>query len=229
MPLTDGKNWDYSKAITPLKRDFLKGFFKRENSFFLTGGSALGIFYLSHRLSYDLDFFTCMKEVDWLVHESCVREVCDEIGADLEIQTRAKYIHRYLLRRGKETEKIDFVAELVKQIDPVKNNIENIIVDTEREIGVNKICLLLNRMEQRDLVDLYFLDKDGFNIIANVKYAAQKDGGLNPVMLSELLKDFDLKRKPDNLLLPLDMEDFRKFAEHLRVEFLKMSFPDKKE
>ena len=228
MPLTDGKNWDYSKAITPLKRDFLKGFFKRENSFFLTGGSALGIFYLSHRLSHDLDFFTCMKEVDWLVHESCVREVCDEIGADLEIQTRAKYIHRYLIRRGKETEKIDFVAELVKQIDPVKNNIDNIIVDTEREIGVNKICLLLNRMEQRDLVDLYFLDKDGFNIMANVKYAAQKDGGLNPMILSELLKDFDLKRKPDNLLLPLDMEDFRKFAEHLRVEFLKMSFPDKK-
>ena len=85
----------------------------------------------------------------------------------------------------------------MKQIDPVKNNIDNI--------------------------------KDGFNIMANVKYAAQKDGGLNPVILSELLKDFDLKRKPDNLLLPLDMEDFRKFAEHLRVEFLKMSFPDKKE
>ena len=48
-------NWEESKALTPLKRDFLKGFFDRGQSFFLTGGSALGIFYLQHRLSYDLD------------------------------------------------------------------------------------------------------------------------------------------------------------------------------
>lgn len=228
MPLTDGRNCYCSKAITPLKRDFLKGFFKTENRFSLKGDSDLGIFYLSHRLSYDLDFSTCIKEVDWPVHESSVRDVCDELGAVLEIQTRAKYIHRYLIRRGKETEKIDFVAELVRQIDSVKNNVENIIVDTEREIGVNKICLLLHRMEQRALVDLYFLDKDGFDIMENVKYAVQKDGGLNPVILSELLKDFDLKRKPDNLLLPLDMAEFRKFVERIRVEFQKMSFPDRR-
>ena len=42
-------NWEKSKALTPLKRDFLKAFFEREHRFFLTGGSALGIFYLQHR------------------------------------------------------------------------------------------------------------------------------------------------------------------------------------
>jgi len=34
--------------LTPLKKDFLKTFFSRNSIFYLTGGSALGIFYLDH-------------------------------------------------------------------------------------------------------------------------------------------------------------------------------------
>jgi len=51
-------SWENSKAITPLKREFLKAFCLREKRFFLTGGSALGLFYLQHRFSYDLDLFS---------------------------------------------------------------------------------------------------------------------------------------------------------------------------
>jgi len=56
--------WEKSPALTPLKKDFLEAFFACESPFFLTGGPALGIFYLNHRLSYDLDFFS-LEEVDW--------------------------------------------------------------------------------------------------------------------------------------------------------------------
>jgi hypothetical protein len=51
-------NWDESKACTPIKRDFLRAWFEVDQRFFLTGGSALGLFYLHHRISYDLDLFT---------------------------------------------------------------------------------------------------------------------------------------------------------------------------
>ena len=51
-------NWVDSKSCTPLKRDFLREWFAKEQRFFLTGGSALGLFYLDHRRSYDLDLFT---------------------------------------------------------------------------------------------------------------------------------------------------------------------------
>lgn len=51
-------NWVESSACTPLKRDFLRTWFAQERRFFLTGGSALGLFYLDHRYSYDLDLFT---------------------------------------------------------------------------------------------------------------------------------------------------------------------------
>lgn len=51
-------NWEDSNACTPLKRDFLRLWFAEEQRFFLTGGSALALFYLDHRRSYDLDLFT---------------------------------------------------------------------------------------------------------------------------------------------------------------------------
>jgi len=74
-------NWEDSNACTPLKRDFLHAWFAEERRFFLTGGSALGLFYLDHRRSYDLDFFTSdevgAKEVQNLVHRIATR-----IGAD---------------------------------------------------------------------------------------------------------------------------------------------------
>lgn len=49
-------NWENSKACTPLKRDILKSWFSHEERYFLTGGSALAIFYLDHRYPYDLYF-----------------------------------------------------------------------------------------------------------------------------------------------------------------------------
>jgi len=49
--------WEESSACTPLKRDFLRAWFTEDQRFFLAGGSALGLFHLHHRLSFDLDLF----------------------------------------------------------------------------------------------------------------------------------------------------------------------------
>ena len=55
FPLPDSK-------LSALQRDVLLAFFEREQRFFLTGGSALGGFYLLHRYSDDLDLFTTDQE-----------------------------------------------------------------------------------------------------------------------------------------------------------------------
>ena len=47
--------------LTPLQRRVLTSFFQKglgERGFYLTGGTALAEFYLHHRYSDDLDFFT---------------------------------------------------------------------------------------------------------------------------------------------------------------------------
>ena len=45
-------------ALNNLQNEFLKAFFARENSFFLSGGTALVGFYFGHRETHDLDLFT---------------------------------------------------------------------------------------------------------------------------------------------------------------------------
>lgn len=54
------RNIDDNKILTPNQKSFLHEFTKSElrNVFRLTGGTALSAFYLEHRLSEDLDFFS---------------------------------------------------------------------------------------------------------------------------------------------------------------------------
>ncbi len=76
-------SWEESNACTPLKRDFLRAWFAQEQRFFLTGGSALGLFYLDHRRSYDLDLFTS-DEVEGIEVQNLVHRVAAEIKADCQ-------------------------------------------------------------------------------------------------------------------------------------------------
>jgi hypothetical protein len=77
-------NWEKSKSLTLLKHDFLIAFFKKCQDFFLTGGSALGVFYLDHRFSYDLDLFTG-KDIDWHYLERLFITVVEELNAEYKI------------------------------------------------------------------------------------------------------------------------------------------------
>lgn len=49
-----------NRIFTKIQEDFIFEFSKTEfkEIFYLTGGTALSVFYLKHRLSEDLDFFT---------------------------------------------------------------------------------------------------------------------------------------------------------------------------
>jgi hypothetical protein len=53
-------------TLSSIQKNLLVDFGKiRDTSlFYLTGGPALAEFYLGHRRSYDLDFFTGKKELD---------------------------------------------------------------------------------------------------------------------------------------------------------------------
>lgn len=79
--------------LTPLQRAFIQVFSQLpdQQHFYLTGGTALAEYYLGHRLSYDLDFFTVN---DGLVQPvSCqIEKLCKENNLKLDI------IPRWVLR-----------------------------------------------------------------------------------------------------------------------------------
>ena len=218
-------NWENSKAITALKRDFLKRFAARNHDFFLTGGSALGIFYLEHRLSYDLDFFTCEPTVEWHLLENLVRGIAADIQAECHALTASPDFHRYQIVRPPESEILDFVIERIPQLDEKKNDFDGVRVDTIREIMVNKICALIHRCELKDVLDLYYLQRKGYSVRDYLKETKRKEAGLDPAMISFLLSRLKIDIDPDYLLAPLDLADFRRFVDELRKEMAQVSFP----
>ena len=218
-------NWENSRALTALKRDFIIAFFDRDTLFYLTGGSALGIFYLDHRLSYDLDFFTGSRDVNWHVLKNDILTIAHDIGADCRTITVSPQFRRYQLTRNSESEILDFIIELVPQVDGVKRVVGNIRVDTIREIIANKICTLIERSEIKDLVDLYFLEKHGYKILDYFEDAKLKEGALDPSMISFLLSRIQIQTKPDYLLEDMDVADFRAFIKKLESDMAELSFP----
>jgi len=218
-------NWEDSNVLTSLKRDFLISFFKINHNFFLTGGTALGVFYLQHRLSMDLDLFT-MNPVQWHVLENETRDVANSIGASCESITLTPFFHRYKLTRHNETEIIDFVVEKVPQKDEKKCYFDNIIVDTLDEIGVNKMCMLISRSELKDIIDLYFLEQSGFTIENHIEDAKRKEGGFEPAIVSHLLSTLEIDSIPLYLKKPLLIQDLKMYVEKLRKRMAEIAYPE---
>lgn len=217
-------NWEKSKSLTPLKHDFLVSFFKQSRDFFLTGGSALGIFYFDHRLSYDLDLFT-LKEIDWHIHERMFIAAAEEIKAEYESIIKSPYFQRYRLKRGKDKEVVDFVIEKVHQVEKEKKAFDIIKVDTLLEIGVNKICTLVGRTEMKDLIDLYFLVKNGFDIRENIEKAKLKDGGVEPAIISYLLSQFKITQLPDYMIAEVSIKELEQFISDIKKLMAEISYP----
>lgn len=173
------------KKLNKLQEDFLTGFFKRENRFFLTGGAALVRFYLGHRETQDLDLFTLENEI-----ENGFRiagDVARELGADIESIQTAPDFRRLLVRRGGDAIVVDLVREYAFQLEDEKREINGVRVDSPEEILANKLCALLSRSEIRDLVDVYELEKAGFAVEDALPVAQRKDTGLTSSQLAWVL------------------------------------------
>ena len=179
-------SWEDSNACTALKRDFLRSWFALERRYFLTGGSALGLFYLDHRRSFDLDLSTS-AEVEPREVQNLIHRVSGEIDASYEAIQTAPGFHRFRLTRDEESELVDVVIDRAPQLDEEKADIGGIRVDTLREIIANKLATLISRAESKDLVDLYFLEQAGHDLLASIPDAKVKDGGWEPAMVSMLL------------------------------------------
>jgi hypothetical protein len=220
-----GVNWEESKALTPLKHDFLKAFFEINRDFFLTGGAALGVFYLQHRLSFDLDFFTTKENMNWRILDGEIRSVSNSISASCLSITVTPTFRRYKLVRKDEREILDFVIDFVPQIDSDKEQVDNIVIDTLREITINKICTLVERCEIKDVLDLYFLDRSGVKVVDYFNDAKKKEGGLDPAMLSYILDRMKIDSVPDYVLEPVEVGEIQEFVESLRKLFADMAYP----
>lgn len=208
--------------LTPLQREVLAAFFERERGYRLTGGGALAGFHLRHRTTDDLDLFT--RDADAFERGRYVlADVAAAVGATLRIRQDAPGFMRIVLDRGHE----GVVVDLVKDVAPATSDaieIERVVLDRPEEILANKLTALVGRAEERDLVDVLFLEKAGYSIDAALPQALAKDGGCTPATLAWLLSEIEI---PDGVVLPATVTpaELRSYVKELIDRFLVLASP----
>ena len=173
--------------------------------FYLTGGTALAEFYLSHRLSEDLDFFS-EEEFDPQSISIILKSM--QKKGDIKTFDYEQSFNRniYFLKTPKETIKTEFTYFPFTRIEK-KQKFGNLSVDSLLDIAVNKIFTIYQKPRSRDFIDLYFIiQKTSWTLDKLVKLARAKfDWHIDPIQLgSQLLKAQELKDYPRMIIAVKD-------------------------
>ena len=134
--------------------------FKRSNlnkKFYLSGGTALAEFYLHHRLSEDLDFFT-QDELDLEQLKKFINSVAKKTKlTEVEYQHGFGLYTFFLKDKEKNLKhKIDFGQYSFAPIEQLRSY-EGILIESLFDIAVNKAHTIAFRPRLRDFIDLYFI------------------------------------------------------------------------
>jgi predicted nucleotidyltransferase component of viral defense system len=209
--------------LSRLQREVLQRFFEHDRRWFLTGGGALAGFYLGHRVTDDLDLFTHDQEA-FEARARTLQATATSLGAALSSLRESPSFGRYVLSRGDESVVVDLVREYVPSVFPQKRDVAGIRVDPLEEILANKLCAVLSRSEERDLVDLLFLERAGHRAEQGLAAAFAKDGGCTPAALAYLLSQIDV---PDGVRLPAGVEpaELREFVRDLSGRLRRAAAP----
>ena len=123
--------------------------------FYFTGGTALSEYYLRHKESNDLDFFT-KENFDSQV----VLEVINSWSKKYEFTIQSSFVdptYIYLLKfKDGDKLKVDFAKYPFDNLKELEI-IDGVRVDSFFDIAVNKFLTVNPRTEVKDFVDLYYI------------------------------------------------------------------------
>lgn len=200
--------------LTPLQKQVIISLSKDThflNRFYFTGGTALAEYYLKHRLSEDLDFFS-PEEIDSLWLTILANKLKKYIGAsEVDIQ---QAFNRTLIfyTIGREVLKTEFTYFPFVQIEKPKV-IDAIKVDSLIDIAVNKFFTLYQSPAARHFIDLYLIMKtkkikwDKLKKLARIKF----DVHIDPLQLgSQFMAAADVRDLP-KMLINLSEKEWRNY------------------
>lgn len=124
-----------------------------KNNFYLSGGTALTEYYLHHRLSEDLDFFS-ENEIDipWL--NTLSRKIQSTIGASKKDIQQSFNRNLVFFTIGKTILKTEFTYFPFTQVEkPIIA--DNLRIDSLLDIAVNKFFTIYQQPASRHFIDLY--------------------------------------------------------------------------
>jgi hypothetical protein len=211
-------------TLSPLQRDVLRAFFARERGFYLTGGGALAGYHLGHRTTDDLDLFTPDPQA-FERGRFVLEDLAHELDARLDVRQQAPLFQRFVLTRDDGALVVDLVCDRAATTAPERPEIDGVRVDPIDEILANKLTAVVGRAEERDLVDLLFLERAGHRVESALPAALAKDGGCTPANLAWILSEITI---PDDVPLPagVDAAELRAFIADLVVRLRRVAMPN---
>ena len=172
--------------------------------FYLSGGTALAEFYLKHRLSEDLDFFS-ENEFDTRGINIFFKQNKEALGIKKIDFEQSFNRNLFFLHLTNDIIKTEFTYFPFLRIDkPLKK--DNLEIDSLLDIAVNKIFTIYQNPRSRDFIDLYLINKKtGWTINELAKKAKVKfDFHIDPLqlgsqlILAESVKDYPIMKKKIN-------------------------------
>lgn len=189
--------------------------------FYFTGGTALSAFYLQHRYSEDLDFFS-EKNIDTEAIFTFFQDLSGQHNFTFTSEFQ-QVVYIFLLKfNNTETLKVDFGYYPYSQIEK-PNELNGIKTDSLTDIAVNKLLTITQRTTVKDFVDLYFLLEKFtvWDLIEGVRIKFRMQ--LEPFILaSDFLKVEDFDYLP-RMIRKLSLDELKSFFRQKAKEIGKKS------
>ena len=193
--------------------------------FYLSGGTALAEYYLRHRYSEDLDFFS-LDEVDPMAIQVILKKIQKKIKMQSVDFQQSFNRNLFFLHFDGEVIKTEFTYYPFIQLERPRM-IGNLRVDSLIDIAVNKVFTIYQRPKSRDFIDLYLImrqEKWPF-LFLREKARLKFDTHIDPLqMVSQLLKIKEVKDYP-RMITKIDLKELEKFwlsqAADLKTKVLK--------
>ena len=191
------------------------------SSFYLTGGTALGRYYLYHRYSEDLDFFVNNSST----FHSSVKIIEKVLPGKFPVLMNQSIVYddyvRYYVEYEGSVLKIEFVNDIPYRCGtPVIYDYG--LIDTPLNILANKLTAVVGRDEPKDVFDIYTLARNySFNWVS-VFTEAKNKAVINEIDVEQRIGSFPvaLFKEADWHILPLDISTLGSSIRTIANDFL---------
>ncbi|MBI5746597.1 MAG: nucleotidyl transferase AbiEii/AbiGii toxin family protein [Nitrospirae bacterium] len=170
------------QILTPLQKKILNLFvtLTDKDAFYLTGGTALSAFFLKHRKSHDLDFFSSTEELITPFSQKLEASIKKEnLGVE-----RLRGFHSFVELSVTDSEDSTIIHLALDSPFRFEQPMESeefpgLKIDSQIDIATNKLLALFGRAVLRDFIDVYFLVKERFSKNELMEKAVLKDPGFD--------------------------------------------------
>ena len=165
--------------LTNVQKDFLALFSKLpdQEHFYLTGGTGLAEYYLGHRVSFALDFFTSQEQLI-LPLSYQIERLANSSELQIKVTRRFSTFVEFQIDRDGDSLRVDLGLDSPFHFAPPVFSTEDVFVNSFEDLYIDKLLAFYGRAEPRDAVDLYFiLQQEPLEEL--LERAAQKDSGFD--------------------------------------------------